>query len=178
MKTDHIDRLIGTDHQLAVRLHQASGQTPADFHVEDDGQAVTKGTLVGRIDFMGNPCVLSTVNDFLKTKAIADETRSSAGLPRSPQAAGPEELAVCRTLCGNLSVNFGQNSGGEDCEWRIVNPDTHFESYARWNRLVGDAPAQCLADKAVLENALLANTFGRRFMRTESGRIGFVPDKS
>ncbi|WQF87492.1 hypothetical protein CDEST_12506 [Colletotrichum destructivum] len=115
----------------------------------------------GRLDrFCGNPGLLSTVNDFLKTEAIADETRSSAGLPKSPQAAGPEELAVWGTLCGNLPVNFGQDSGGEDCEWRIVNPDTHFESYTRWNRLVGDAPAQCLADKAVSENALLANAFG------------------
>ncbi|GKT60034.1 heterokaryon incompatibility protein [Colletotrichum tofieldiae] len=180
--TNYITHLINVDHQLALQNYDASGGTPADFHIEPDGQAVTKGILVDQIDVVGELWFFSTAKEFVKAKAIVDEARSLAGLtnrlPETLQAATPEEIAVWRTLCGNLSVKFGQELGQKDREWRIADPDVDFESYVRWNHILEESPGHSLADKEAFENALLANVSCRRFMITKSGRMGFVPGKS
>ncbi|KAL1857030.1 hypothetical protein Daus18300_010477 [Diaporthe australafricana] len=178
--SDYITHVLSVDRLEALRYYQASAGTRADFRIQGDWRAVVNSILVDRIQTVGKPCFFSTVRDVPQAKDTIDEARAMLGLPKrlteSLQSAGPEEVTLWRALCGNLSVEFGD--GELERGPKVADPEVDFESYLRWNRAFEASAERSLADLEVFENAMVPNISARRFMRTEAGRIGFVPASS
>ncbi|KAH7161045.1 heterokaryon incompatibility protein-domain-containing protein [Dactylonectria macrodidyma] len=167
---------------LMLMYYNASAGVAAEFKLTLASQATSKGIIVDEIKTVGMITSFSKIEDAARTKAIVDEARSLSGLPsRLPvsfQEANAEEIAFWQTLCGNLSTHMHNGVG----VYEFADPPVDYERYLRWSRLVESHASHELdlptADVEVFGNTLLPNIAARRFMRTRTGLMGFVPAES